>query len=402
MNTTIWHTVILVTGLSLFKPSLAAEIQGKVGVEGLKFFQHSEQAEQHDFYGSAFIEPEFFHSLDNQSEIRAKLFYRKDGQSESRTHADIRELMWYRYGDDWEIHAGIGKVFWGVTESRHLVDTINQIDNIEILDDEQRLGQPMLQAKLIRDWGTIDLFLLPFFREVDFGNLDLRPNLGLEVSDAIYQDDRKADHIDFAARWSHYFGDMDIGVSYFKGTQRNPLLVPRFEQGNLVLNPVYVQTQQLGIDAQYIYEGWLFKFEGVHRASHRYEALSGFEKYRSSALVSGFEYTFYGINDSTHDLGLIGEYLFDEWQETTPFQRDWMTGLRWVWNDVKGTEWLLGHIMDLDDQTQIWQLEASRRLDEAWKASIIARWSTNVDENNNFATVLKDQDQISVKLEYFF
>ncbi len=383
-------------------PAFSTEIIGKIGVEGLKFFQATSEPEQHDSYGSLVVEPEFYQNIDTNSELKAKLFYRYDAQSDSRTHADIRELMYYRYTDDWELHAGIGKVFWGVTESRHLVDVINQIDNIEVLDDEQRLGQAMLQAKLIRNWGTVDLFLLPHFREVDFGNEDLRPNLGLKVTDALYQNSAEQRHIDLAARWNHSFDDLDIGVSYFNGTQRTPLINPVLENGELVLQPVYVQMQQFGIDAQYIYQDWLLKLEAVHRRSHQYDTTSGFDRYNSNAVVSGFEYTLYSVFDSTHDIGLIGEYLYDQWQQTTPFQRDWMTGIRWTWNDEQSTEWLFGHIYDLDDGTQIWQLEASRRLAETWKMSMTARWATEVDQNNNFVSLLDQQDQLSLKLDYYF
>lgn len=378
------------------------EVLGKLEIQGLKFFQTSQHKEAHEFYGSVAIEPELFHAIDNNSEIKAKLFYRHDAQSKSRTHGDVRELMYYYFEDDWEIHAGISKVFWGVTESRHLVDTINQIDNIEILDDEQRLGQAMLQAKLIKDWGTLDLFVLPHFREVNFGKADMRPYLGYEISSALYQNKAKQHHLDFAARWSKTLGNADIGLSYFNGTQRTPLLNPVLVNGSVQLQPVYVQTQNLGLDLQYIYKDWLLKLEAVYRNSHEYNAINGFKNKSSKAFVGGFEYTFYGINEQYHDLGLIGEYLFDQWQALTPFQRDWMTGLRWTWNDAPSTEFLLGHILDLDDGTQIWQLEASRRLNESFKASMTARVATHVDNQNSFAAQLKNQDQISLKLDYFF
>lgn len=393
----LWLTISL-----LSSASYAAEITGKVGVEGLGFFQEATQVEQHNLYGSFSIEPELYHPIDDNSELKAKLFYRYDANSVSRTHGDIRELMYYRYADDWEIHAGIGKVFWGVTESRHLVDVINQSDNIESLDDEQRLGQPILQAKLIRDWGVVDLFILPGFRELDFGQLDLRPNLGLKVSDAIYQNADKDQHIDLAARWSHTFDDLDIGLSYFSGTQRNPIMQATLAGGQPSLQPVYVQMQQLGLDAQYIWQDWLLKLEAVHRASHQYSNIDGYSNYNSNAVVAGFEYTFYGINESAHDIGLIGEYLYDEWETTTPFQKDWMTGLRWVWNDEQSTELLFGHIFDIDDSTQIWQLEASRRLSDSWTAEITGRWATNIDDNNAFSQVLKDNDLLSLKLNYYF
>lgn len=379
-----------------------AEILGKIEVQGLHFFQEKPDANQRNFYGSIAFEPEYFTSLNSQSEIKAKLFYRKDAHSKSRTHGDIRELMYYHFDDDWELHAGIGKVFWGVTESRHLVDTINQIDNIESQDDEQRLGQPMIQAKFIKNWGTLDLFLLPYFREVDYGSNDLRPHLGLDLVKPLYQDNAKRRHLDIAARWSHTLNNTDIGLSYFKGTQRTPLLNTVLINGQPKLQAVYVQTQTLGIDLQYIYQDWLLKLEALRRSNYQYNQMDGFTKNQSKAIVTGFEYTFYGINDNAHDLGFIGEYLFDEDEKSTPFQNDWMTGLRWTWNDVQSTELLLGVIIDLEDHTQMWQLEASRRIDESWKTSLTAQVATNIDNENTFSKQLKNHDRITLSLDYFF
>ena len=393
----------ILPGLVISNSVLAMEITGKTGIEALGFFQDAKFPVQHSFYGSAAIEPELYQQIDADSEIRAKLFYRYDANSTSRTHGDIRELMYYRYADDWEIHAGIGKVFWGTTESRHLVDTINQIDNIESLDDEQRLGQAMLQAKLIRDWGTVDLFVLPGFREVDFGQSELRPNLGFSTtSEALYQSSDKESHIDFAARWNHTLDDLDLGVSYFNGTQRTPLLNPVLVNGQAKLQATYVQSKQLGIDAQYIAGDLLIKFEGLHRASHKVSSSGVFSGYDSNAFVLGGEYTLIGIAETTYDLGLIGEYLYDEWEETTPFQKDWFTGLRWVLNDEQSTEVLFGNIYDLDDGSQIWQLEASRRMGENWKAEVTGRWVTNVDANNTFLNAYEQDDLVSIKLDYYF
>ena len=56
----------------------------------------------------------------------------------------------------------------GVTESRHLVDVLNQVDGVEDIDEEDRLGQPMINISTQRDWGSVDLFVLPGFRERTF------------------------------------------------------------------------------------------------------------------------------------------------------------------------------------------------------------------------------------------
>ena len=58
---------------------------------------------------------------------------------------------------------GIDKVFWGVIESRHLVDYINQTDGVEDVDGEDKLGQPMINLGLQRDWGDLIFFCCLIF-----------------------------------------------------------------------------------------------------------------------------------------------------------------------------------------------------------------------------------------------
>ncbi len=70
------------------------------------------------------------------------------------THWDIRELSWIHVGNGWESRVGIRKVFWGVTEGRHLVDIINQTDQVDQVDGEEKLGQPMINLSTVRDWGS--------------------------------------------------------------------------------------------------------------------------------------------------------------------------------------------------------------------------------------------------------
>jgi len=166
--------------------------------------------------------------------------------------------------------------------------------------------------------------------------------------------------------------------------------------------PVYVQSQQIGLDAQIIVNNLLLKAELIHRDSHKLNAQNQFTRYQTNALVAGFEYTLVGIGDSVYDLGIIGEYLYDEWESITPFQKDWMTGLRWVFNDTQSTEILMGHIIDLDDQSQIWTLEASRRIGDNWKAELKGRWVSNVDSDNYFVKTYQQDDLISFKVSYYF
>ncbi|MDA7657788.1 hypothetical protein N8737_03705, partial [Verrucomicrobia bacterium] len=96
-------------------------------------------------------------------------FGRYDGADSERSHVDLREFHIQRIADQWEWRVGVSKVFWGVTESQHLVDVINQTDLVENVDGEDKLGQPMVNLSWISDQaGVIDLFYLPYFRERTF------------------------------------------------------------------------------------------------------------------------------------------------------------------------------------------------------------------------------------------
>ncbi len=178
---------------------------------------------------SLLVSPELrYRTDDGDNQFTVIQFLRLDGRDGNRTHFDLREAYWLRRAEGWDITVGLNKVFWGVTESRHLVDVINQTDFVEDIDEEDKLGQPMVNVNFQREWATVSLLLLPGFRERTFANSDGRPRfpLPIDTDNAVYESSQGRGHVDFAARYSHFFGDWDVGVSYFRGTGREPRLVP--------------------------------------------------------------------------------------------------------------------------------------------------------------------------------
>ncbi|MDU0354538.1 hypothetical protein RS130_11865 [Paraglaciecola aquimarina] len=154
--------------IALVPSFVLAQVQfnGTAGIEMRDFLQEPLDTPQQSNNTSVYFSPELFHAFnDGDDSILFKGFYRIDQSDNERTHGDIREFKWTHLGDDWEIQAGIGKVFWGQTESVHLVDIINQTDGIEAIDGEDKLGQPMVSFSMYKDWGTTTFFALPYFRE---------------------------------------------------------------------------------------------------------------------------------------------------------------------------------------------------------------------------------------------
>lgn len=386
--------------LMLLMPGLlsAGEWSGFIELQGRHFPQQAMDRDQSDQLLSIVIQPEYYQRWDNDRQSLLFIpFLRWDSEDDERTHGDIRELIWTYAGDGWETKAGIGKVFWGVTEALHLVDIINQTDLIENPDGEQKLGQPMFKLSLEKDWGIIDLYALPGFRERTYpgeaGRLRTHPRVDTDLAE--YQSDREERHIDLALRWSHFIGDWDIGIAHFDGTSRDPLLTPGLNNsGEIILIPFYEQIRQTSLDLQATKGDWLWKLEAIHRTSDS-------DSY--NAATGGFEYTLVGIADSDMDLGFLGEYLYDERRDdaTTAFENDLFIGLRLTANDVDGSELLAGVIKDLDDDGWMFNLETSRRIGNHWKTSAQIRLWSDIPIDDPLFTFHRD-DYFELAITRFF
>jgi hypothetical protein len=375
------------------------ELSGGAGVEQRYFLQDPLYPQQGKSQLSLYLQPELYAQWnDGRDSLLFTPFVRLDQQDDERTHFDIRELVLLQVGEDWEIRTGIAKVFWGQTESLHLVDVINQTDEVEAPDGEDKLGQPMINLSLLRDWGTVSLFALPYFRERTFAGIEGRLRMGLEIvtDGAAYESKDEQHNLDWAMRWQQSVGDWELGLSYFDGTAREPQMQPFIDvDGQMKLQPFYPQMQQVGADILAVMGAWLVKFEGIHRET-------SFATF--NALVGGFEYTTVGVLDSVYDLGWLVEYQYDERDEMAPSggQNDVMAGSRIVFNDMAGTEILLAVIQDFDHfSSRSAYVEASSRLNDNWKWRVDG-WFFTSDEPDDMMYMLRRDDFLQFSLEYYF
>lgn len=398
--------VDLITRLSLFclltiSCVLPAQSEGvdfsiDVGLETRGFFQDPLfSGQEHDFNASLSITPEWqWRSEDRKHRFSAIAFVRWDQQDDERSHGDLRELYWSYLDGAWTTLVGINKVFWGVTESVHLVDVINQTDLVEDLDQEDKLGQLMIQLSRQQDWGRMDLFILPRFRERTFPGAESRFGLGQPVSsEASYESSAKASHTDVALRYAHYFGGLDVGLYGFKGTNREPLLIP--QSSGDVLGPHYQQMRQLGVDLQYTTDAWLWKMEAIYRDTQ----LDQFW-----AAVGGFEYTFYQINNSDADLGVLLEYQHDDrsaGSAQTLADNDLFLAARWALNDSNDTSLLGGFSRDLDTGSTFINIEAETRLTDHLMAEMRLRAFTNTEPSDPLH-VFNRNDYVQLRLNWYY
>lgn len=373
------------------------DASGFLGVDAQAFWLDSQHASQSDDPNlSLLFQPEFYwRSEDDSKRISVVGFARADSHDSKRTHADLREAYFGLDGDDWDVNLGVNKVFWGVAESRHLVDVINQTDLVEDIDQEDKLGQPMLNLNLQRDFGRFGLFVMPFFRERTFPGPEgrFRTSLPVDTDNPIYESAAEEQHVDLALRYSHYIGDVDIGLHVFDGTSREPRFVLAPEGDRLL--PVYEQMTQAGVDLQYTRESWLWKLETIGRNS----SSDSF-----AAAVGGFEYTLFGARGSSTDVGFLLEYLYDGRNAEAPptvFDNDVFVATRIALNDANDSSLLAGIAADIDTREMFLNVEAERRFGDNLNVELRLRAFMNVSPGNPLHAFERD-DYLQLRFSWYY
>jgi hypothetical protein len=426
-------------GMALASPAHALDYKATLEAEGRAFFEADGQPIP--AAGSATLE--FFHAWDNEHQrITGELFGRYDAEDDARTHDDVRELFWQVIGEDFEFRLGARRVYWGVVESRHLVDIVNQTDLVEDIDSKSKLGAPMMNLALVRDWGTLDFMLLPYARARTFPGPEGRPRLPFPVNanEALYESRQGQHHLDYATRYAGSFGPLDFGVAWFDGTARDPHLLPCLRRGSglgnsasgpdcnfaaslgagntpaflipilqalgqapteqqvrdaLVLVPYYDRLRQASLDAQFVAGSLALKLEALHRE----RSGNG-----SAAAVGGFEYSFGNVPPVNADVGVLGEYLWDQDNEGLGvlFDDQVFVGTRVAFNDEASSSVLAGVTGDRRNfRTRFGGVEANRRIGEDWRVSLKARLFAEIPDDS-IAKFVEKQDFVTVSLERFF
>lgn len=390
------------------------ELDLDLGVQNRVFaYKGPNTADQLQYSASATLDysADFRGGLDT---LRLKAFGRWDSDDSQRTHADLRELSWTHVfageGDSWQLQAGVGQVFWGVVEFNHLIDIVNQTDLVEGPDGEEKLGQPLLSLTHIRDWGTLELFVLPRFRKRLFPGLDGRLSLALPIDTRAtrYESGAEENRVDGIVRLSTLLGGLALDVYHFNGTRRTP----RFEAGvrgaQNVLVPVYDTVKRTALAAQANSGNTAFKLEALHQRGGPKSYWAG---------VFGLEHSFVGALGGTADVGAVLEYHYDSrggGAFDSVFERDLALGARLAANDVNDSQALLGLVWDTKSQERAVLLEASRRLNDQWSLELESRWfgggeaigrfsslSELLDSNNKLGSLQRD-DYIQLEFTRFF
>ena len=375
--------------------TVSHDFELEVEAEYRYFYEDPLFESQEDQFPSIALRPEYqIQWNDGYESINFTGFFRWD-RDDARTHWDVRELYFQKAKNNWELSLGLKKIYWGVAESNHLVDIINQTDVVESFDGEEKLGQPMAQFTWSTEkFGTFDLFYLPYHRKRTFAGEKARLRFGtiIDKDDVTYESNAEEWRQDLAIRWNYYIGAFDIGLSHFYGNGREPLFIFDDQGG---INSFYPVINQTGLDLQITHNAFLWKLESIYRSASAQDFI---------AAVVGLEYTLSNIDGNGLDIGLITEYLYDERDELalSALQNDIFFGSRIAFNDVKDTSILIGGIADLEASSKIFSLEASRRFGDTWRIQLEARVFSEIDASELILTNFKKDSFLRISVSKFF
>ena len=349
---------------------------------------------QEQFFPSYSITPELTLNWgESNNQLVFKGFFRHDKDSR-RTHVDAREFYIQKSKGKWDLSIGYQQIYWGVAESNHLVDIINQNDAVEDAFGNTKLGQPLIKYTLATNkFGTFNLIYLPIHRKLLFPGEKGRFRFPFVLDEDFINYEKNSGTLkkDFAMRWNHYFGILDIGINHFYGNGREPF----FNLGSLTPSAFYPIINQTGLDLQLTIDAVLLKFEGIYRSSN-------FQNF--FANVSGLEYTFSNINGAGLDIGIVAEYSYDDRGNLSvnSLQNDIFSGIRIDWNDMNGSNILFGVLSDLQYNTESISIDATRRIKENYRISIEGLYFINIDSEELLLPFFSQDHYVKLEISQFF
>ena len=384
--------VSLIISIILSSSFLYSKVEryGEVSFENRSFSEQGLFNQQKNHY-SFTLSPEFyFESEDQNTSFTFKTKIRKDSLDNERNLFDIQDLSLIKVKNSYETRIGIRRDFWGVTETVHRVDIINQTDQVESFDGEDKLGQPMINFSLERDWGVLDIYALIGFRERTFAGEKgrLRAPFLIDTNSAIYESGAKNLRTDFAFRWSQSYRNLEIALSHFSGTSREPKFINKTASSK---TPYYGIIDQTGLEALYIMGSLALKLEAISRSG---------QGDRFSAATVGFEYTQVGILSSRLDLGWILELNYDDRYEESPFA----LGTRLIFNDMYDSQILSGVMRNEETgETNVF-VEASKRIGNCCRMSFESIYFNGGNNSNKMQKMfehLKQDDFVRLEFIYY-
>ena len=323
-------------------------------------------------------------------QLEYEIIIRKSLNDSGKDIVEPRQLFLSKTFGDIDVYLGYRHTFWGVAESRNLVDLINQQDMAAGISPDNKLGAPSISIETYLGSGELQYWYISRFRERTFNDTNAHPGFGMPVSSAQFAHAKGSEASDQALRYANSIGDIDYALSIFDGTAREPLFIVQ-ELDPPTIAPYYERMRSVGLELQYTGESILYKFEG----------LTGTQSGKDfDAVVLGTEKTVYTIFETQWDMGVLFEYQYDDRVQAL-IDRMIVSGVRLTANDEFDTNFLILYTVDDAFSQSLFGLEASRRLRNGMTLDINYLLYQSDIQNLPFYSLV-DDSELSLTPGYYF
>ena len=321
-------------------------------------------------------------------QLEYEIIIRKSLNDNGKDIVEPRQLFLSKTFGNIDAYLGYRHAFWGVAESRNLVDLINQQDMAAGISPDNKLGAPSISIETYLGSGELQYWYIPRFRERTFNDANAHPGFGIPVSPAQFAHVKGSKASDKALRYANSIGDIDYALSMFDGTVREPLIRVN-EMGGII--PYYERTRSIGLELQYTGDSILYKLESL-------TGTQGEEFF--NAVVLGTEKIVYSVFETQWDMGLIIEYQYDDRAQAL-IDRIITSGVRLTANDEFDTSLLVLYTVDANSNQSLFGLEASRRLRSGMTLDLNYSLYHSDVQNLPFYSLI-DDSEVKVTLGYYF
>ena len=371
--------LIVLINFQIFATDYEWEINNEIGFDVREFHKEEAYPNQKNTY-SSYFKSEIYLGITEQINFISEPYYRYDHNDKERTLFNFKENYLIYFKENSEFKLGIAEIFWGVTESKNLVDVINIYDGTDG-DQKAKLGQSMLSYSTYSERaGIFDFYYLPFFsKEPQIGESGrLRLSKPIENYNTIYAGGAGDKVPSWAFKWEKNIGMSDFSIQAFRGNSRENSTIPLIEGTTLKYFAGYERISQIGTYMQTISGPYIFKVEAIRRNGQK-NANNIRENYYSYTL--GTEYLINRLFEKVWDLSLFIEYSNDDRGNDSIdiMQNDIFIAGQFLFNDVSGTELLIGSTLDTDGGGNTSNVELSSRITEdiRFTGTYQSYWSTN-------------------------
>ena len=391
------------------------------GTTHVSVFPQSGKGDQDDAFAFTELKPDLALTFDDSWQAIIAPRFRFGVTDPEYNLLSLDDVYAEYVSDRFEVRVGYQTHFWGTAESVNIVDILNQKDFVvDVFDPkENKLGEPAIRLRTTLGENRFDIYHFSYFTPASLPDKVNRFNFfdgRLDFSDdPLYTHGAERLRQQVALRWDRTLGSADVGLSYFNGYEKFPVI--NVKPGAVEADTLYYEMQQFSGDLQMSLGSWLLKGEGLFQdtssggtfmadslTSNGQVVRRNLVPKNHTAFVGGFEYTFFGVIGQS-DIGLIGEYLYDSEQRLDavafrPFQNDAFGGIRWARNNAGDGELLVGGIIDVKNQTQVWRVEYSERYFDRLKLAAIY---DHVDADARDPLAIFDNDnRLAIELSYTY